>query len=200
MVDRSSDADFQAALAEARREIAEHWGWFLALGIALIVAGFLAIAFPFVSTIAAKIALGWIFLVTGVLMIVHAFSAGDWRGFVVSLLIGILYVVAGGYLAFFPLAGVLSLTIVVAALFLAEGVLELVLAFRLRPQEGWAWVLLSGLLAIAVGALIAADLPSSATWALGVLAGVNMLATGWSFAFLALAARRANTRASAVAA
>ncbi|HZI75433.1 MAG TPA: DUF308 domain-containing protein, partial [Gemmatimonadales bacterium] len=97
-------------------------------------------------------------------------------------------------------AGVLSLTIVVAALFLAEGVLELVLAFRLRPQEGWAWVLLSGLLAIAVGALIAADLPSSATWALGVLAGVNMLATGWSFAFLALAARRANTRAAAVAA
>jgi uncharacterized membrane protein HdeD (DUF308 family) len=65
MVDRISGAEFEAALLEARKQIAEHWRWFFALGIALILAGFLAIAFPFLSTIAAKIALGWIFLVSG---------------------------------------------------------------------------------------------------------------------------------------
>src|SRR5690349_6613150 len=200
MVDRISGAEFEAALLEARKQIAEHWRWFFALGIALMLAGFLAIAFPFLSTIAAKIALGWIFLVSGVLMIVHAFTAGDWRGFLIGLLIGILYVVAGGYLAFLPLAGILTLTIVVAALFLAEGVLELVLSFRLRPQEGWGWVLLSGIVAVAIGALIAAGLPNSATWAIGVLAGINMLSTGFSFVFVALAARRSDSYVLPVAA
>jgi uncharacterized membrane protein HdeD (DUF308 family) len=131
--------------AEARRQIAEHWEWFLALGIVLLLGGFLAIAFPFLSTIAAKIALGWIFLISGVFMIIHAFSVGEWRGFLFNVLIGFLYALAGGYLAFLPLAGILT-TILIAALFLAEGVLEVILACRLRPHDGWGWVLLSGLL------------------------------------------------------
>jgi uncharacterized membrane protein HdeD (DUF308 family) len=76
----------------------------------------------------------------------------------------------------------------------------LVLAFRLRSQEGWGWVLLSGIVAVAIGALIAAGLPNSATWAIGVLTGINMLSTGFSFVFLALAARRSDPYVLPVAA
>jgi uncharacterized membrane protein HdeD (DUF308 family) len=200
MVERTSEIDLVASIAEARRQIAAHWGWFLALGIVLLIGGFVAIAFPCLSTIAAKIALGWIFLVSGVFMIIHAFSVGEWRGFLINLLIGILYALAGGYLAFFPLAGILTLTILVAALFLAEGILEVILAFSIRPHEGWGWVLLSGLLAMAIGALIALELPSSATWVIGTLVGINMIFTGWSFVFLALAGRRAGQGMVAAAA
>jgi uncharacterized membrane protein HdeD (DUF308 family) len=190
MTEQFSQADVDAAIAAARRAIAERWGWFLALGIVLLLAGIAAIAFPLLSTIAAKIALGWIFLAGGAVLIIHGFSIKEWRGFLLGLLIGLLYLVAGGWLAFFPFTGIVTLTILLAALFLAEGVLEVMMAVRVRPHEGWGWLLLSGLVAIAVGVLIAYELPSSATWAIGLLAGVNMLSTGASFVVLALAGRR----------
>jgi uncharacterized membrane protein HdeD (DUF308 family) len=178
------------AFAEAQAEISQHWGWYLALGIVLLLAGFAAIAFPFLSTIAAKIALGWIFLVAGIVMIVHAFSAGEWRGFFWSLLIGLLHVVVGGYLAFLPLAGILTLTILVAAFLVADGLMEVIMAFRIRPHGAWGWVLASGLVAIAAGVLIALQLPSSATWVIGVLVGIKMIFAGWSFICMALAGPR----------
>jgi uncharacterized membrane protein HdeD (DUF308 family) len=199
MTDQVSRTDVDAAIAAARIVIAERWGWFLALGIALLLAGVAAIAFPLLSTIAAKIALGWIFLVGGVVLLVHAFSIKEWRGFLMELLIGVLYAVAGAWLAFFPFTGIVTLTILLAALFLAEGVLEVIMAVRVRPHEGWVWLLLSGLVAIAVGVLIAYELPSSATWAIGLLAGVNLLSTGVSFVVLALAGRRIGHGATATA-
>lgn len=190
MAQQISQADIDAAIAAGRRYVAEHWVWFLVLGIVLLAAGVAAIAFPWLSTIAAKIALGWLFLLAGAVLAVHAFSAQQWSGFLWGLLVGALYLVAGAYLAFLPLSGILTLTILLAALFIAEGVLEVIMAVRVRPHEGWGWLLLSGLVAIAVGALIAFDLPSSATWAIGLLAGVNLISTGLGFVFVALAGRR----------
>jgi uncharacterized membrane protein HdeD (DUF308 family) len=192
MVQPLSPADLEASLIASRRLIAEKWGWFLALGIALIIVGFAAIVFPLLSTIAAKIMLGWLFLVGGVLLVIHAFSAQGWRGFLWSLLIGILYLVAGGYLAFFPLTGLLTLALLLVILFAAEGIFEIIMAFRVRPHEGWGFLLLSGIAALAVAVLIALDLPGSATWALGLLVGINLLFSGWSYVFLALAGKRAH--------
>ena len=190
-------ADIEARLMATRQLITEKWGWFLAAGILLIVAGLAAIAFPLVGGIVAKTFLGWLFLIGGVVMIVHAFSAPGWRGFIWELLIGILYLVAGFYLAFLPLAGLLTLTILIAALFIAEGVAEVIMAFQVRPHEGWVWLLLSGIAALAVGVMIGMDLPGSATWALGLLVGINLLFSGWSYVFLALAGRKAHDRIAA---
>jgi len=197
MTQQFSQVDIESALEAARAQIKQNWGWFLALGIVLVLAGMAAIAFPLLSTIAAKVALGWIFMVGGALMIVHSFSAPRWRGFLFGLLIGILYLVAGGWLAFFPFTGIITLTLLLAALFLAEGVLEAIMAFRVRPHEGWVWLLLSGLIAVAVGVMIGLNLPSSATWAIGLLAGINLLSTGISFIVLALAGRRSDVPATA---
>jgi uncharacterized membrane protein HdeD (DUF308 family) len=199
MTDQLSRTDIDAALAEAKRQISDNWGWFLALGLLLIIAGAAAIAFPLLSTVATKIALGWIFLITGAVLVVHAFSIQGWRGFLLGLLVGALYVVAGAYLAFSLFGGVISLTILLAALFMAEGVLEVIMAVRVRPHEGWVWLLLSGLIAIAVGGMIAAQLPTSAEWAIGLLTGINLLSTGVSFVVLALAGRRAGTGAAVTA-
>jgi uncharacterized membrane protein HdeD (DUF308 family) len=190
-------SDIETHVAETKQLISDKWGWFLALGIVLILAGLAAIAFPLVGSIVAKTFLGWLFLIGGVMMIVHAFQAPGWKGFLWELLIGVLYVVAGGYLAFFPLTGLLTLTVLIAALFIAEGIFESIMAFRVRPHEGWIWLLLSGIAALAVGVIIAMGLPESSIWALGLLVGINLLFSGWSYIFLALAGRRAHEAALA---
>src|SRR5205814_1297573 len=110
MTDQLSKADIDKAVAAAGRAVADSWGWFLAVGILLVLAGVGAIAFPLVSTIAAKIALGWIFLASGLLLVIRAFSIQQWRGFLLGLLLGALYLMAGGWLAFFPFTGIITLT------------------------------------------------------------------------------------------
>jgi uncharacterized membrane protein HdeD (DUF308 family) len=197
MTQQFSQTDIDSALAAARAQIQQNWGWFLGAGIVFVLAGIAAIAFPLLSTIAAKIALGWIFMAGGAFMIVHSFSSSRWQGFLLGLLIGILYLAAGAWLAFFPFTGIITLTILLAALFIAEGVLEVIMAMRVRPHEGWGWLLLSGIVAVAVGVMIGLELPNSATWAIGLLTGLNLLSTGASFIVLALAGRRGDLPAAA---
>lgn len=187
-------ADLKAEAARIRFYVADHWGWFLGLGILLALAGAAAIAFPFFSTLAAKFALGWVLLFTGVVNVVHAFGTWGWRAFALNLLVGLLFLAAGAYLAFFPLTGIVTITILLAALFIAEGYLELMMALRLQPDAGWLWVLLSGLLAIGAGVMIGLGLPDSSTWVLGLLTGINLLASGLSFIFLAVSGRGASKR------
>jgi uncharacterized membrane protein HdeD (DUF308 family) len=165
--------------------IPEHRGWFTFLGIVLIIAGAAAIAFPFITTIAAKIFLGGLFLVGGVTQVIHAFSTQKWSEFLFDLLIGALYVLVGAWLAFLPLTAIITLTILLAALFVVEGVLEISMGFRTRPKEGWVWLVFSGTVAIAAGVLILSGLPGTATWAIGLLVGINMIFSGVSYVSLA---------------
>ena len=170
--------------------VSEHRAWFMVVGVCLIILGIVAIVFPFATTIAAKVILGWLFLIGGIIQIVHAFSTQKWGAFFFNLLVGALYVIAGAWLAFFPLMGIVTLTVFLAAMFIAQSILEIVMAFRLRPLEGWGWVLVSGLVALAVGVLIFAHLPFSAMWAIGLLVGINMISSGWAYFFFALSASK----------
>jgi uncharacterized membrane protein HdeD (DUF308 family) len=182
-------------VARVRQAIVANWGWFIAFGVLLIVGGTLAIIFPGISTLATSIALGWLLMAVGVLGLIHAFQSRGWEEVVWSGLIALLWLATGIVISFFPVAGAISLTILLAAAFIAEGVIELVWANRVRPGEGWQWVLVSGAVALLAGILIAFDLPSSALWAIGLLMGVNLLFSGWSFLFLGLAGRRESGQA-----
>jgi len=168
--------------------VAENRTWFMIFGILLMILGVIAIAFPFLTTIAAKTFLGWLFLVGGIVQMVHAFSTQRWGQFFLNLLVGAIYVIVGGWLAFFPLAGIIALTALLAAMFVVQGALEAGMAFRMRPQAGWGWMLVSGIIAIVAGLLIFAKLPSSAIWAVGLLVGINMVSSGCAYFILALAA------------
>lgn len=181
--------------AAMRAALAENRGWFTGLGIMLIVLGALAIVFPFLSGIAVTVLVGWLILIGGILQILHAFSVKKWGGFLLSLLIGVVYLLAGGWLAVVPAAGMVTLTILLSAAFLVQGGIETVMAFRIRDHKGWAWMLVSGVIALLVGALIFAELPSSAGWAIGLLTGVNMMSSGFAFVFLARAAEGENATA-----
>ncbi len=176
------------AASGVREIIAKHKTWFTVLGVCLIILGILAIIFPLLGTIVAKTFLGWLFLIGGVVQVVHAFSTAKWSAFFFNLLVGILYIVVGAWLAFLPLAGILTLTILLSAMFIVQGVLEIAMGFRLRPNSGWGWVLVAGILALVVGVLIFLELPGSAAWAIGLLAGINLISSGWAYVFMAMAA------------
>ena len=188
MTQPSTSQTLSASMVEAA--VAENRTWFIILGIILMVLGVGAIAFPLIATIAIKVFLGWLFLIGGLVQLAHTFSTQKWSAFFLSLLCGAVYVLAGGWLAFFPLTGILTLTIFLAAMFIVQGVLEFSMAFRVRPQGGWIWMLISGLISIVVGIMIFGGLPSTAVWVIGLLVGINVLSTGLAYFFLALAAGR----------
>jgi len=154
---------------------------FMGLGLVLIILGLLAVLFPLVASIAVKVMLGWLFLLTGAAVLSLAFAARDWQSALPAALIGVLQLSAGVYLAFFPLTGLVGLTLFLGLMFLLQGMVEAVIAAQHRPRAGWVWLGLSGMASVLVGGLLIAGLPETATWALGLLIGVNLLTSGISF-------------------
>ncbi|MGD9802999.1 MAG: HdeD family acid-resistance protein [Hyphomicrobiaceae bacterium] len=156
-------------------------GWSIAVGVLLILAGIFAIAFPFVSSIAATLMVGWILVFVGVIEIIHAFSARGWRGAFWYGLVGLIFVIGGGMLIAQPLAGTFSLTALLAAILIVEGVIEVIASFVMRDRRNWGWVLASGIIALIAGLAIVEQLPTSAFWVLGFLVGLNLIFSGFSY-------------------
>lgn len=167
------------------------WVWLALLAVISLVGGVLALFNPFAATLAATLMAGWAFAILGVIQLVQAFQVRGWGGFVWSLLFGVLTLVVGISLIFNPLAGMVSLTLLVAVMFLIMGAIKLMYGFSLRPVSGWGWVLASGILSLALGIMILADFPYSATAVLGILLGIELLSNGVLFLLVALGLRRA---------
>ncbi|HBZ72541.1 MAG TPA: hypothetical protein DEP35_23520 [Deltaproteobacteria bacterium] len=166
-----------------------NWGWLLALGLVQIVLGSTSICVPIIGTVASALFVGWLFLAAGVAQVVHAVQGRAGKGFWLHLLSALLYLAAGGMIALYPMSGVLTLTVFLAAFLLVEGGVRIWLGLQIRPAEGWGWVSVSGVLGVFAGAMIWSQLPSSAVWALGTLVGINFLFSGVSLLSLALRAR-----------
>src|SRR5579871_4354263 len=169
-----------------------HWKAFLFEGIVLVLLGLAAMIVPPLASLAVTIFLGWMFLVTGIAGLVISFWARAMPGYWWSLVSAALAVLAGGILLARPMQGVLTLTIVVGAYFLAEGVTTIMYALEHRKELSgrWSWLLVAGLMDILIAFFIIAGLPGSAEWALGLLVGINMLFGGATLIGMALAARK----------
>jgi uncharacterized membrane protein HdeD (DUF308 family) len=179
----------QSAMSEA---VKSHWKAFLFEGILLVVLGVAALVLPPLASLATAIFLGWMFLISGIGGLVATYWARNTPGFWWSLISAALAVLAGGVLLARPVQGVLTLTIVLGAYFLAEGVTTIMYALEHRRELSgrWSWLLISGLVDIAISFMVIAGLPSSAEWAIGVLVGINLLFGGASLIGIALAARK----------
>jgi len=170
-----------------------HWKAFLFEGILLAVLGLAAMIVPPLASLAVTIFLGWMFLVTGIAGLVISFWARAMPGYWWSLISAALAVLAGGILLARPMQGVLTLTIVIGAYFLAEGVATIMYALEHRKELSgrWSWLLVAGLMDILIAFFIIAGLPGSAEWAIGLLVGINLLFGGATLIGMALAARNA---------
>jgi uncharacterized membrane protein HdeD (DUF308 family) len=171
--------------------VREHWKAFLFEGILLALLGLAAMIVPPLASLAVTIFLGWMFLVSGIAGLVVTFWARAMPGFWWSLISAALAVLAGGILLARPMQGVLTLTIVIGAYFLAEGVATIMYALEHRKELSgrWSWLLIAGLMDILIAFFIIAGLPGSAEWAIGLLVGINLLFGGATLIGMALAAR-----------
>jgi len=180
---------------DIRREVASaihaHWGLFLFEGIVLVLLGFAAIVLPVVATLAFTLVIGWLFLISGGVGLVTTFWMRNAPGFWWALLSAIIALAAGVILILWPISGTLSLTLVLIAFFVVEGVATLMYAFEHKAQLSgrWAWMLASGIVDLILAGIIFAGLPGTAAWALGLLVGINMLFGGTAMIGMALAAR-----------
>jgi uncharacterized membrane protein HdeD (DUF308 family) len=173
--------------------VREHWKAFLFEGILLSIIGLAAMIVPPLASLAITIFLGWMFLVSGIAGLFATYWARNMPGFWWSLISAALAVLAGGILLARPMQGVLTLTIVIGAYFLAEGVATIMYALEHRKELSgrWSWLLIAGLMDIVIAFFIIAGLPGSAEWAIGLLVGINMLFGGATLIGMALAARNA---------
>jgi uncharacterized membrane protein HdeD (DUF308 family) len=179
--------------SEMNAAVREHWKAFLIEGILLVVLGLAAMIAPLIAGLAFTIFLGWMFLISGAAGLAMTLWARQMPGFWWSLISAVLAVGAGIILLTRPAQGVLTLTIVIGAYFLAEGVATIMYALEHRRElsERWSWMLFSGVLDILIAAMIITGLPGSAEWAIGLLVGINLLFGGATLIGMALAARNA---------
>ncbi len=162
----------------------------IALSILLIIAGFIALVLPMISGLGITLFLGWLLIISGVTHLVFAWKVHTTKRVLWEILVGIVYLFAGIYLIVHPVAGLLSLTLVLAFYLFVEGILELILAFQLRPHIGWGWTLFDGIITLILGFMIWRTWPYSTVWAIGTLVGISMLFSGFSRLMLSLSARR----------
>ena len=193
-------------VSEIKRSIREtlqaHWRLFLLQGVIMILLGGLAVAAPALATIAVDIYVGWLFLISGTIGFVAMFSARDISGFLWTFATALLSVVVGALLIWTPVEGALSLTVVLTAFFIMEGVLQAAasLVYRRTVPESWGWMFASGLADLALAAIIIAGWPGSAAWTLGLIVGINLVTSGWAIVMMALAARSVDQISTASAA
>jgi uncharacterized membrane protein HdeD (DUF308 family) len=178
------------AIANAVRE---HWTLFLAEGIILVLLGALAIFLPLFATITITIILGWIFLVSGIIGLITTFGARKAPGFWWSLLSALIAIGVSLVLLVEPMAGALSLTLVLIVFFVVEGIASGMYALEHRRELSgrWEWMLISGIIDLILAGIIFAGFPGTAAWALGLLVGVNMILGGVALVAIAVHARSA---------
>ena len=162
-------------------------GW----GVLLIVLGMAAVGSPFLAAVAVNVAIAWLIVLAGAVHVILAFRAHGAGSMVWKLLVGVAYVCFGVYLILHPVLAVASLTLVLASLFLIEGVLDIVLFVKMRSVGGSTWVLLDGIITLLLGLMIYMQWPSSSAWAIGTLVGVGMIISGVTRVMMSLAVRRA---------
>jgi uncharacterized membrane protein HdeD (DUF308 family) len=187
------EADRQSFFA---RSVRDHWVLFVVEGVVLIVLGMIAIAIPPLATLAVTILLGWLFLISGIVGLITSIIARHAPGFWWSILSAIVGILAGLVLLAWPVSGSVSLTLVLIAFFLIEGVATIMYAIEHRRALSgrWGWLVASGILDLILAGIVFAGLPGTALWAPGLLVGINMVFGGWALVAMGLHGRRERER------
>jgi uncharacterized membrane protein HdeD (DUF308 family) len=166
------------------------WGWILALGVVYTVAGFIALGSVVMATAASVLIVGVMMIVAGVAEIISAFQCKGWGKFLIWALLGVLYIVAGFVTFENPLLAAVVLTLLLGASLVASGIVRIILAFSMKREQPWMWVLFSSFITLLLGFLILARWPVSSVYVLGMFLGIDLIFAGAGWVGLALALRR----------
>ena len=186
-----NEGDMNVAIRESAvlGEMQKNWGWLLALGILFLVLGIIGLGMTFTLTMASILFFGILILIGGVVQIIQSFKCRGWKSIVYHILIGILYLLAGIFMVTNPAAASAVLTLLLAFALIAVGLVRIVVAFQLRGMKNWGWPFIGGILTVLLGLMIAVKWPVSGLFVIGLLVAIEMIIHGWSYLFIALAAK-----------
>lgn len=174
------------ALAGQFAELRAKWGWFVGLGVVMIIAGMIALGNLVTSTVVSVLFIGVTMAISGGAQIVQAFQVKGWGAFAFWLLDGLLFLIAGAIAIAQPMLAAEMLTLLLGVSLIVGGVFRLVAAFRMRPAEGWGWIAISAAIGILLGIQIILGWPVSGLWVLGLLLGLDLLFNGLAVLMLGL--------------
>jgi uncharacterized membrane protein HdeD (DUF308 family) len=180
-------------VANVLGDLKKNWGWLLALGIILLILGFIGLGMEIALTVASILFLGVLLLIAAVAQIIHAFKGKGWKSIGLHILNAILYGVAGVVIIIDPLIASIVFTLALGFIILVVGIARIVMAFHIKGMKGWGWPLIGGIISIILGLLIIGQWPVSGLWVIGLFVAIEMIVSGWSYIFVALAARQAGT-------
>ena len=178
-------AEVQDFAVQVPREVSQHWGWLLALGIGLVLLGIAAVSRSMTTTVVSMVFFGWLLAMAAGIEIVQAIIVGKWAGFFLHLLAAILYGVTGFLFISRPRAGAEVITLLMAAFFMIGGLFELVGA-PLAQLPAWGWNMFDGAISFVLGLLILAQWPVSGLWVVGLFVGIRIIFFGIAWIALAL--------------
>ena len=176
---------------EAMRQTVRRYSlWYLVQGVLLMAAGFLAIIYPAISSVAVIVLLGWLLIISGALQGISLIGAGQVPHFWLQLISVILAVLIGFLFLRDPEQGLLTITLLLIVFFMIEGISKVVFALTIRPFPNWGWMLGSGLVGILLSLLLWASMPVTAVWLIGLLLGIELISIGAATTYLAWQVRR----------
>ena len=171
-------------------EAKKNSGLLIFLGILTVIFGFIAIGTPLITGVTVAVFVGFLLLGSGIAQIIHALKSKQWGTGIWGTIIGLLGCLAGLLMIFRPMVGLVTMTLLLAFYFLVDGICEIIAAFKIKPDQGWGWVLFNGIVAVLLGVMLWRQWPVSGAWAIGLLVGIHILMTGWSMIILGTGARR----------
>ncbi|MBR0691392.1 HdeD family acid-resistance protein [Bradyrhizobium manausense] len=154
------------------------WGWIVALGVVYLITGFVALGSVVMATVASVLVVGAMMIVAGAAEIIGAFQMKSWGKFLIWVLLGVLYVIAGFLTFDNPLFAAVLLTLFLGASLIASGAVRLFLAFSMKRESPWVWVALSGAITLLLGLLIVARWPVNSVYILGLFLGIDLIMAG----------------------
>lgn len=178
-------------------EASKNWVWLLFLGILFIILGVIGLGRLFALSLAGAMFFGVLIIIGGMAQFVEAVKCTGWKSLAYHVLIGVLYMVGGVFVIWNPLAAKLLLTWVLATVFIMVGIIRVIMAFQMRDTGSWFVPLLGGIVSIVLGGLIMAKWPLSGLFVIGLFIAIELITNGWSYIFIALAARKASKPALA---
>jgi uncharacterized membrane protein HdeD (DUF308 family) len=165
-------------------------GWIVALGVLYVVAGVIALGSVVMATVASVFVVGIMMLIAGVGEVINAFQIKTWGKFLLWLLLGALYIVAGFATFENPLLAASFLTLFLGIVLLVSGIMRIVLAFSMKEGMPWIAVALSGVITILLGGVILAHWPVSSIYVLGIFLGIDLIFAGAGWIAIGLGLRQ----------
>jgi uncharacterized membrane protein HdeD (DUF308 family) len=172
--------DVTDALKGRIGELRSKWGWFVGLGIVMLIVGVIALGNLLAATVASVFLVGIMMLIAGGFEIAHAFGVKTWGGFFWWLLSGLLYAI-GGLIAFNnPLLASAVLTLLLAASLVASGVVRAWIGYKHWSAKGSGWIITAAIITALCGLVIAIGWPTNSLWVLGMFLAIDMIFQGWT--------------------